>query len=165
VSLAGSVTAVAVGACLPVAALVLALEARRRRILIVVEGASMAPTLGDGDRVLVKRLAGGTPRTGQIALVELPVLTPAGWRWPPPGHVRWASRATLTIKRVAAVAGDPVPRELAAALPSADGRVPPGTLVVLGDGPASVDSRQWGYVPLERVRGVAVRTLPRRNHS
>src|SRR6266545_1800605 len=76
------------------------------------------------------------------------------------------------IKRVAALPGDPVPRQ---AVPMLAGRpedaVPPAMLVLLGDnGSASYDSRQVGYFPADRLLGVAVRKLPpvrdqRRWHS
>jgi signal peptidase I len=59
------------------------------------------------------------------------------------------------------VAGDAVP---AGVRPAVDGAatVPPGMLVMLGDGTRSRDSRQWGFVPASQVLGVAMRRLPRR---
>jgi signal peptidase I len=46
--------------------------------------------------------------------------------------------------------------------PVVDGarRVPEAHLVILGDGTNSHDSRQFGFVPAERVLGVVVTRLP-----
>ncbi|MFC7642350.1 S26 family signal peptidase [Streptosporangium lutulentum] len=38
-------------------------------------------------------------------------------------------------------------------------RVPSGMVVVLGDNQDSVDSRQWGFFPTDRLLGVALRQL------
>lgn len=98
----------------------------------VVSGPSMAPTLRDGDRVLVRRTRPSALRRGDVVLVELP----AGW----------------IVKRIAALPGDPAP---------AGDRVPPGHVLLLGDNPLwSVDSRDFGYVPTAHVFGVAIRRLP-----
>ena len=37
--------------------------------------------------------------------------------------------------------------------------VPPGMLVLLGDGIRSGDSRQWGFIPANRTLGVMTRKL------
>jgi signal peptidase I len=75
--------------------------------------------------------------------------------WPPAGH-DWL------IKRVAALPGDPTPDlVLSADAPGAQPLVPAGQLVVLGDNLAvSQDSRELGYIPADRVLGVAIRALP-----
>lgn len=67
------------------------------------------------------------------------------------------------IKRVAAVPGDPVPRDEVPALADVpEACVLPGKLVLLGDNPdVSYDSRRAGYFPAERVLGVVVRSLSR----
>lgn len=116
--------------------------ARRRLTVVTVDGASMSPALRSGDRVLVSR------RTAGLAVGDVVVF-------------RYASGADeKLIKRVAAVAGDPVPRDV---LPAVRGRpgtlVPPGFLVVIGDGLQSTDSRDFGYLSAGRVTGVAVRRL------
>jgi signal peptidase I len=107
--------------------------------IAVVDGPSMAPTLRDRDRVLVLRTRPPNVHRGDVVVVAQ--RTRSGSRW--------------IVKRVAALPGDPAP----AGLPGP--RVPPGMLVLLGDNPQwSVDSRDFGYVPVERVFGVAVRRLP-----
>jgi signal peptidase I len=59
------------------------------------------------------------------------------------------------VKRVAAVAGDPVPAGFGAAVGVS--RVPPDHFLVLGDNPAeSHDSRHEGFIPHARIRGVVI---------
>ncbi|WP_182887396.1 S26 family signal peptidase [Microbispora sp. H10885] len=66
------------------------------------------------------------------------------------------------IKRIAAVPGDRVPDQVMAGVRAAPGDlVPAGRLVVLGDGPASMDSRRWGYLRTDEVLGVVIRSLSR----
>lgn len=129
--------------------------ARRRFVVVRVHGVSMWPTYRPGDLVLIRRQAGRGLRRGQVVVFE-----PAqrgGWRTAPlsaPRDTAW------TIKRIVALPGDPVPAEVAAALSTAgDETVPPGQLVVIGDGTDSADSRIWGYLPADRVLGIAVRRL------
>jgi signal peptidase I len=142
------VVAVAVLAALAVVLL------RSRYRAVRVDGTSMEPTLHAGDVVLLARRKGHRVRAGQIVVVERPVRMEAGWYWRPRGRYRQWS-----VKRVAAAAGDPVPGGLLTAVNAPDGtRVPPGKLLLLGDhGAVSVDSRQWGYIPADRVLGVVVR--------
>ncbi|HZM76446.1 MAG TPA: signal peptidase I [Candidatus Limnocylindrales bacterium] len=105
--------------------------------IAVVTGHSMYPTLRDHDRVLVRRTR--RPRRGDIVLAAMPTRT--GW----------------IVKRVAALPGDPAPAELGEL---AGRRVPAGMLVLLGDNPlASADSRDFGYVPAERLFGTLLRKL------
>jgi signal peptidase I len=114
---------------------------RRRLFVVTVHGASMEPTLADGDRLLARRTS--TPRTGQVVIVEAPVRDP-GWAWRR-GRLAPAGTGEWIVKRVAAVGG---------------GEVPAGTLLILGDNPAaSIDSRELGFVPADRVLGVMVRRL------
>ncbi|GAA3211783.1 S26 family signal peptidase [Actinocorallia longicatena] len=132
---------------------------RRRYVAVTVSGASMEPSFHHGDRVLVRRGRTGTP--GQVVVAEHPVMG-RPWAEPPlsgSASVRALAGRSWMIKRVVAVEGDPVPRldVLAAA---GEGRVPPGSLVLIGDNAeASADSRFFGYFPAERVLGVAVRRL------
>jgi signal peptidase I len=110
--------------------------------LTTVDGPSMAPGLADGDRVLVRRVPARALRRGDVVLVAA---DRAGGR-------RWL------IKRVAALPGDPLPAGVGS---PAAGRVPEGTVAVLGDNPdASIDSRDFGCVPADRVFGRMVRRLP-----
>ncbi|MFJ1765377.1 S26 family signal peptidase [Amycolatopsis sp. NPDC088138] len=128
-----------------------AVAARRGLILTTVDGASMAPELASGDRVLVRRTR--RPRRGQVALLRYPRL-PSG---APTGE-------QLLLKRVVAVAGDHLPADwgdpdvhgLAGAV------VPSGCAVVLGDNrPTSWDSRHYGFVPRDRLVGVVLRHVSR----
>ncbi|MEV8475605.1 S26 family signal peptidase [Streptomyces sp. NPDC051173] len=125
----------------------------RRLVVVTVRGSSMSPAFHDGDRVLVRR--GSSPAVGQVVVTERPA---RGGAWPR-GPVRSTAEATgreWLIKRVAAVPGDPVPRALASV---PEERVPPGKLVLLGDNrTVSLDSRELGYFPADRVLGMV---LPR----
>lgn len=122
-----------------------------RLAVVRIWGVSMTPTLKPGDRVLLIRRKGSRVRTGQIVVFQ--GITRDTWSrdvLPSPARERW------TVKRVAAVAGEPVP----AAMAESPGTVvPPGRLVVLGDGALSRDSRDWGYLPTDRVLGIVVRKL------
>ena len=127
---------------------------RHRFLVVTVSGSSMEPTYHDGDRLLAVRRSAATLRTGQVVVADL--LTRL------PGLTSQSVAASLhqsghrqVIKRIAAVAGEPVPPGVDAA-PT----VPPGMLVLLGDNPeGSVDSRQYGYVAAEQVIGVVLRRL------
>jgi len=132
------------------------LRLRRRYAVVRVTGRSMEPAYRSGDRVLVRRVTAGI-RAGDVVAVEAP--RQGRWGTPAPG-VGIVGRSWL-IKRVAAVAGEPVP---ASGIPALAGErtVPDGCLVLLGDaGEISFDSKQVGYFPAVRVLGVAVRQLPR----
>ncbi len=66
------------------------------------------------------------------------------------------------VKRVAAGPGDPRPAFMPDRGDGSGPVVPTGQLVVLGDNPArSLDSRQIGYVPADRVLGVVLRSIHR----
>lgn len=103
-----------------------------------VGGESMAPTLEDGDRVLVDlwTLRGRAPRPGEIVVLAGPggeFLVKRVAREPYPGR-------------------DPYPPPL---LPAESPLEP--TYPVLGDNPAaSSDSRVFGRVPLHLIRGRVV---------
>ncbi|MER7004833.1 S26 family signal peptidase [Dactylosporangium sp. NPDC000555] len=148
---------VVVAACTVVAGIVAGIVWLRYRFVVVtVAGHSMAPTFEPGDRVLARRARLGRVRAGDIVVVGPAGRTPAAL--PPPGHGHpWI------IKRAVAVPGDRVPRERVPALAAvAEATVPPGKLVLLGDGPHSSDSRQVGYFDGARLVGRAVYRLPRR---
>ncbi|MEU4568399.1 S26 family signal peptidase [Micromonospora sp. NPDC023956] len=144
---------------LPAAVVLLALVTaavalvRRRIVVVGISGLSMAPTLGHGDLVLVRRRRGRVPRRGQVILIEVPEPCRPGERPERPAH-------TWVVKRVVALPGDPAPRFLPGWACDPAGRVPAGHVVLLGDNPeVSRDSRHFGPVPLDRVLGVAVRRL------
>ncbi|SEG98051.1 signal peptidase I [Nonomuraea solani] len=128
------------------AAIAGALWARRRYVVVTVEGMSMAPTLTDGDRVLVRRRRIDQVSTGDVVVLE-----------PPLGHAEPRGNGPLwNIKRAVALPGDPVPP----GIEGGAGRVPEGALVVVGDnGDGSVDSRQRGFFSADRLLGVALRRL------
>lgn len=128
-----------------------------RWVTVTVHGGSMEPTYHDGDGVLVRRT--DRVRAGHVVVLEAPA---GDRRWPRPpvparsGPTALAGRRWI-IKRVAAAPGDPVPLTVRDSVPATDLRVPLGRLVLLGDNPAgSLDSRQVGYFPTNRVLGVAV---------
>jgi signal peptidase I len=141
----------ALGAVLGAAAVAGVLVLRRRYVVVRVAGESMAPTLRHGDRVLVRRRPGDRVGRGQIVVLEGPPLDRL--RLPVRGPV--PPLGTL-VKRVVAVAGDPVPSDVPET--GDGGRVPVGKLVVLGDNrAASVDSRAVGFFATGAVTGVVVR--------
>jgi signal peptidase I len=156
---------VAVGVLL--AGLVAAAWTLRRRISVVtVSGLSMLPTYLAGDRVLVRRASIDRLWVGQIVVFEQPDMS-GGWTAPPrsPG----ASSGWM-IKRVTALPGDTWPAISSPLQPLSGApdrpRVPAGTLVVTGDNNAvSYDSRNFGYVPADRLLGVVVRQLGRGRQS
>lgn len=116
----------------------LAFAARSRLLVVRVRGTSMEPTLHPDDRALAVRVRPARqPRRGEVVVCRRPELLGGG---------------RLLVKRVAAVAGDPLP----------DGRpgdrVPTGRVYVLGDNKMSTDSRHFGTLP---QRDVVARVLVR----
>jgi signal peptidase I len=129
--------------------------ARRRLVIVQVTGPSMLPVYRSGDRVLIRRVASSKLRRGQVVVFQ-PAL---GGRWRT-GPLSAPEDSKWLIKRVAALPGDPVPPAVTHAVNAPEGAlVPEGRLVVIGDGPMSADSRNWGYLPADRVLGVVVRRL------
>ncbi|ADJ45718.1 signal peptidase I [Amycolatopsis mediterranei S699] len=120
----------AVGAVVVLALLVLL---RRRYVVARVWGHSMSPTFHDGERVVATRRR--HYRVGDVIVFRpRSRTTDVAWR----------------IKRIAAVAGDPVPAWLETDHPV----VPAGRVVVVGDNTGhSEDSRQLGYIDLAAVAG------------
>ncbi|MEU3553553.1 S26 family signal peptidase [Streptomyces fragilis] len=129
---------------------------RKRLVLVTVVGVSMQPAFQPGDRVLVRR--GTVARAGNVVVVEQP--STDGSPWPDPvtrpdvtgdrlGDRRWL------VKRVAAEPG-----ELWDSGTGAGSTVPPGHVALLGDNRRrSLDSRQLGPFPVERVLGSVVLRL------
>ncbi len=106
-----------------------------RLFAVTISGRSMEPSLRPGRRAFILRMR---PRRGDIVLLSDP-------------HVPGA----YVIKRLAAVAGDPVPPSCASAVKAA--RVPDGRIILLGDNPGhSVDSRLRGTYPAGILIGVAL---------
>jgi signal peptidase I len=118
-------------------ALVIALRGwlARRWIVVTVEGHSMSPTLRHGQRVFARRRSPlDACAHGDIVVFEVPG-----------ARVRAASGGPRhRVKRIAAIAGDPVPSWAHPALGT--GPVPPGHVVVSGDNARSQDSRQLGFI-------------------
>jgi len=131
---------------------------RRWLFVVNVHGESMQPTLDDGDRVLARRTTLTHVRRGDLVILERPDDT-LHWTRPPTGRTTGAAR--LLIKRVAAIPGDPTPHHAA---PTPAGHtepiVPPGHLVAFGDNlHRSLDSKQIGYFPEDRLIGVVLRPM------
>lgn len=103
-------------------------------IRVTVRGNSMSPTLRDGQRLLARRLR-RNPRRSEVIVFRVP-----------------DEQLPHRIKRVAAVAGDPVPDWLAPTLPDLP-YVPAGYVAVTGDNPRSQDSRQLGLVDCRDIVG------------
>jgi signal peptidase I len=103
-------------------------------IRVTVRGNSMSPTLHDGQKLLARRRF-RTPRRREVIVFRVPD--------PELPH---------RVKRVAAIAGDPVPDWLAPALPGVP-CVPAGFVAVVGDNPRSQDSRQLGLIDCRDVVG------------
>lgn len=119
----------------------------------------MTPTLRDGERVVVRCRPLKKLGRGDVVVLRPP--RPTGPPFPGAAITGAAGRhrdgAGWNIKRVAALPGDPVPADIAGA--EARGTVPPGSLVVFGDGPDSIDSRHRGYFDGDQVLGIAIRRL------
>ncbi|MCR6487844.1 S26 family signal peptidase [Amycolatopsis sp. OK19-0408] len=113
---------------------VLLVVLRRRYVVARVWGHSMSPTFHDGERVVATRRR-------HYGVGDVIVFRPR----PTADDVAWR------IKRIAAIAGDPVPGWL----PADDPVVPAGRVVVVGDNTGhSEDSRQLGYIDVASVAGV-----------
>jgi signal peptidase I len=129
--------------------------ARGRLVAVTVRGYSMSPTFMPGDRLLLLR---GRRRVaaGRVAVVVAPH-PEHGWRTPQgatPGP--YDAPDGWYVKRVVAVAGEPVPR-WAVRCPGT--HVPPGMLVLLGEQPGSRDSKQLGYCPEDKLIGTVLLRL------
>ena len=115
---------------------------RRRCSVITVRGESMMPTYADGERLVVRKTM--TFRTGDVVVFAMPADRQVdGMKW--------------LIKRVTAVAGESVPSDVRHLV--ADEYVPPGYLVVHGDGDRSLDSRQLGYIATADGVGIVSRRI------
>lgn len=101
-------------------------------IRVTVRGNSMSPTFSDGQELLARRLLLRSPRRREVIVFRVP-------------DVELPHR----IKRVAAIAGDPMPSWL----PAAATHVPTGFVVVVGDNARSQDSRQLGLVDCRDILG------------
>jgi signal peptidase I len=143
-ALAAAVTAIAVVA--------LGLRARRQLVWIRVDGWSMEPTLRDGDRILVRRTGCARLKPGRIVVVQQPE---PDLVWAGPPCTSSIEGYNWMVKRVAAMAADPLPQGYRALRKVTEPTVPSGQLLVVGDNVAeSFDSRTLGFIPCDRVLGV-----------
>jgi signal peptidase I len=125
--------------------------ARRRLLVVSVDGQSMEPTLYEGDRLLVRRRGLRHLRRGDLVILR----PPRHPREVGSGHWREAGGGTH-VKRVAALPGHPMPSGVAHPSPV----VPAESVVVLSDNAArGVDSRHWGPYPADGLVGVVVRRM------
>lgn len=121
---------------------VLVFAARSWLLVVRVRGTSMEPTLHPDDRTLAVRVRPSRPpRAGEVVVCRRPELVGGG---------------RLIVKRVAAVAGDPLPNG------RPGDRVPTGRVFVVGDNSMSTDSRHFGPLP---QRDVVARVLVRLSSS
>lgn len=112
----------------------------------------MEPTFQHGDRVAVRRTGRSAISSGDVVVIEPPDADPARRDSP----LRLPGGRRFVIKRVGAVAGEPVPH----GIPVSDPVVPDRKLVLLGDNAdASFDSRAIGYFSTDRVLGSVVRRM------
>jgi signal peptidase I len=125
--------------------------ARRAYGVAGVVGGSMEPTLSPGDHVLFRRGTPHHPHPGDVVIIttaRLAVLVPSA-----SGIVERSP--DLMIKRLVAVAGDPVP----CGVPCGCATVCDGRVVVRGDADRSLDSRTWGCIPVQVLTGRATRQV------
>lgn len=120
--------------------------ARRSLAVVRVRGTSMLPTLADNDRVLaITALRLRRPGLGDIVVIRGPGRTPDGAR-------------ELWIKRVVALPGQSTDQYCLGDI-RPWGRVPAGSVFVVGDGPRSRDSRATGPIAMTHLHGVVVRRI------
>ncbi|MEV8510736.1 S26 family signal peptidase [Dactylosporangium sp. NPDC051484] len=115
--------------------------ARRRLLVVTVRGDSMRPSFADGDVLLA--FTGRRPAVGDVVVFRHPIRDGRG-----PVHL---------VKRVAAVAGDPVPADIRRIVDC--DLVPPRRLVVSGDNPTGLDSRRLGFIDVGEVSAVVGQRL------
>ncbi|MDQ2846399.1 MAG: S26 family signal peptidase [Actinomycetota bacterium] len=116
--------------------------ARRALFVVRIEGESMEPTFRSGDATLaIRARVSPTIRRGDVVVCRLPPEIPG-----PTGYL---------VKRVAAVAGDPVP----GSNPAAHEVLAAGRIYLQGDGVRSYDSRKFGALPLAAVHGRVIARL------
>lgn len=131
------------------AALIAAAAARATLVVITVDGISMEPHCRHGERLLMLRRPVARLGRGRVVVLRGP-FGAAGEE--PAAEVRYA------VKRLAALAGQPVPAGTA----GAGTPVPRGLVAVLGDNAAhSSDSRDWGLLCADQIVGVVVGHLYR----
>lgn len=135
------------------AAVAAAVRIRTSVVVVSVRGNSMAPTLQDGERVVVRRRPLARIRRGDVVVLRPPATSERDGGYGTDRH-----GAGWNVKRVTALPGEPVPAGTAGAGPR--NTVPAGSLVVRGDNPdGSIDSRHRGFFPGDQLLGTVVRRL------
>lgn len=122
---------------------------RHKFVMVSVSGTSMKPTFQPGDRMIVHRRSAEDLEIGDVVVFQHP-LAYDGWESLP--MPRCIANGQWAVKRVAALPGDIVPDSVRISM-RCPYRVPIGKIVVLADDDRGYDSRQWGFIPLERVLG------------
>lgn len=125
---------------------------RREYQVARVRGASMTPTLRDGEVVLGRRRFSSVLR-GSVVVFEPRDETGR--------HERPGDGFTRRIKRVVAIAGDSAPPWLTEG-GNLEAVVPEGHVALDGDSQRSSSSAQFGYVPVTDIESVVVRRLATR---
>lgn len=110
---------------------------------VIVRGNSMSPTLRDGQHMLARRPR-RAPRRWEVIVFRVV-----------------DEQLPHRIKRVVAVAGDPLPDWLAPALPGVS-HIPAGYVAVAGDNTRTQDSRQLGLIDCRDILGIVPRASRRR---
>ncbi len=140
---------------------------RNRWLRVRVVGLSMSPTFQPGDRVLARRTDLSRISAGDVVVIEGPVADAQQFahrvaQWMSdyvvvdrdlPAITPDSGKTQRIIKRVAAVAGEPLPFPVPG---YGEGSVVPvDQLAVLGDNlDQSIDSRHHGFIPATHVLGV-----------
>ncbi|NOK57993.1 MAG: hypothetical protein GFH27_549287n297 [Chloroflexi bacterium AL-W] len=142
---------------------------RRYLCVIHVQGLSMSPTLRHGDRVVaVCRWPKRWLRCGQIVIVERAADVVAESLPQGVAIEDLELNTELVVKRLIALPYDtivtPAPEEGEFSTPMT-WLIPSNHGFVKGDGVVSVDSVQWGPIPLASIKGVVVAKLPYRHDT
>ena len=137
--------------------------------IVHISGSSMEPTFKEGDAVLVNKLAYGLVKPfGSVTLCR--------WNAPQAGDViLFMHEGRLVIKRCVATAAEPLDYSCDTGytlavngqqIPLSEaqyknmaltGKVPDGMIFAVGDNPdASIDSRDYGFIPLSNILARAV---------
>ena len=115
---------------------------------MIIQSASMEPTLKSGDRILVlNRAYQFFLKRGQLVVLSLPTLT---YDTVANNNATYFVPKTLLVKRLVALEGDNIAHSGFAE------PIPIGHVFVLADNPNGNDSRLWGPLPLSSLRGIVI---------
>ncbi len=131
-------------------------------ILVTVKHNSMAPSLIEGDRVLVvKHWPRYLLKIGQIVLIKPPMRVDSQNYVPYIKRILGLPNSTVIIK-IEEI--DEYKRKLYIEDFDSEGRrnwvIPNGFVFVRGDSIYSTDSRDWGPIPLNRIVGLVIFKFP-----